>query len=162
MKVQGTDSVAITREIQKARIEDNFRLGSRLNAMSQNAEDQLNVSSEGRDMQILTDKLANQTLQLPEVREDRLADVQAKLASGFYQSDEFDASLAERLMEDPDLSQVLDIPNLALPSTDYREDLMQDVQGKINDSFYSDNEVMDYVAERLMSIYSGHLREPGA
>ena len=159
MKVQGTDASAMIREIQKARIEDNFRLNSRLQSLGQKAEDQLNVSTDAKKMHALTEHLNGVADRMPDVRDDRIADVRKKLDTGFYKDEQFTGQLADRMMNDPELRQVLDMHAGNLPSTDYREDLMNDVAGKIQDSFYSDSQVMDFVAERLISIYAGHLPE---
>jgi len=115
-------------------------------------EDRLEISAGARERESLRTRLQEQAMGLPEVRQDRVAQVRARMAEGFYQREDFVNEMANRLMADGALA-----PDAAAPAEDatpsYRDELMRDVNTKIQSGFYTDGEVMNFVADRLMSIY---------
>jgi hypothetical protein len=116
-------------------------------------EDRLEISQGARELEGLRGRLLEQAMAMPDVRQDRVAQVRARVAEGYYQREDLVSEVANRLMADKALAQVDD--SQATPPSDpaYREDLMREVDAKIHSGFYTDGEVMNFVADRLLSIY---------
>jgi hypothetical protein len=139
-------------ELQKARIEQRPDL-PRFNPAGRSA-DQLQVSERGRNLQKLSETLQQQMQTLPEVRQERVDAARARVQSGFFNDGQFNLKLAGKMLENSDLKQALNLTGDDVPQTDYRDKLMNDVKGKLESGFYSADAVMDFVADRLLAVYT--------
>jgi len=63
------------------------------------AGDSVEVSSDARQAQDLQSRLAQEARNVPDVREDRVAEARARLAAGEYDSDEVRETIANRLLD---------------------------------------------------------------
>lgn len=115
--------------------------------------DRLEISPAARDLEALRTRLQTQAMALPEVREDRVAQVRARMAEGYYQREDLVTDMANRLMAEAELRPTEQAP-AASTQPAYREELMREVNDKIQSGFYTDGQVMNFVADRLMSIYN--------
>jgi len=123
-------------------------------------EDRLEISAGGREAARLRQVLAAEAAGLPEVREERVAAVRERIASGFYMREDVVGQISDRLMADARLRPAGADPT-GNPDTAYREGLMREVDEKIHSGFYSDSEVMQFVADKLLNIYQIEQRDDG-
>jgi hypothetical protein len=82
-----------------------------------------------------------------------VAQAQERVAAGFYDREEIVAQISDRMLQDSPLSGVKPDSSTAVPDASYRQELMREVGSKIQSGFYTDNDVMGFVADRLMDIY---------
>lgn len=141
--------------IRRAAIEARYQTTRELERVTSGleGEDRLEISAGARELEGLRSRLLDQAMAMPEVRQDRVAQARARMAEGFYQREDLVSEVAHRLMADQDLAKVEDRPATPASQPGYREDLMREVDAKIQSGFYTDGEVMNFVADRLLSIY---------
>ncbi len=157
MNIQKTQASTTARELQaqelqKIRLEEQLR--NRRGGPVRHDADRLQVSRRGRQLQELSETLLQRLQELPDVREDRVAAARARVQSGYYTDGQFNLKLAGKMLENSDLKQALNLPGEEVPQTDYRDKLMHEVKGKLDSGFYSADAVMDFVADRLLQIYT--------
>jgi negative regulator of flagellin synthesis FlgM len=66
---------------------------------SNETSDTVEVSSEGRDVREMAQRLTDEARNTPDVRQDRVAAAKAKLQSGEYDSEAVRRTIADRLLE---------------------------------------------------------------
>jgi hypothetical protein len=141
--------------LQRAAIETRYQATRQLEQAVRPAlgADQVELSRGGLELSRLRQRLLDEAAQLPEVREDRVALARERVASGFYGAEGIVDQISRRLEEGP-VRQAADAGDAAMPPDDYRTELMKEVSAKIESGFYSDQDVMSFVADRLLDIYN--------
>lgn len=156
MQIQNGIHHTIHERIQRAQIETRYQTQKQLDSIGDGgADERIEISSGGREMARLQETLRQEAANLPEVREERVAQAQARIASGYYSRPEVVDSLADSLTSSP-MARVaareVQVPDTPAPEG-YRPELMREVGEKLRSGFYSDDEVMGFVADRLKNIY---------
>lgn len=157
---QSGSPAQIGQALRRAAIEARYQSARPLEraAVAAAAEDRLEISPGGRDLARLRGVLLERAQALPEVREERLAQVRQRVAAGFYDGEDIVAQISDRMVKQSALGELVPGGDAAAPGTPtpdpaYRGDLMRQVNDKIQSGFYSDQDVMRFVADRLMDIY---------
>ena len=116
-------------------------------------EEEISISESARELSRLHAQLLAQAADLPEVREDRVEQARARVASGFYSQENVVEKISERIVEEavPEQSSTGEVSSEA--RLEYRSDLMQEVAERVRTGYYSDDEVMAFVADRLLDIH---------
>jgi hypothetical protein len=156
MEISSNSTTQLGQVISRAAIESRYQTARQLDraAGGRAGEDRLEISTDGRDLARLRGVLLEGVAALPDVREERVAQASARVAAGFYDREDIVAQISDRLLQQSSLPEAVRAgDSAAVPDADYRGDLMQEVNDKIQSGFYSDQEVMRFVADRLMNIY---------
>ncbi len=156
MQIRESGPSGVYRNIQRAGTENDYQRRQQSQGIDKHGiEEKVLISGQGMERARLLSSLRNEAALLPELREEKLAGVQEKIAGGFYNSSAFSEELAELLSDSPMVGIVRSEQGAALvpQPMDYRPALMDEVGDKLNAGFYKDNEVMDFVAERLIDLY---------
>ncbi|MFA7329863.1 MAG: flagellar biosynthesis anti-sigma factor FlgM [Candidatus Delongbacteria bacterium] len=155
MEIQSGSLSQVGQALRRAAIETRYQTTRQLEQAGGAAaqEDRLEISSSGLELSRLRSSLQTQAAQLPEIREERVALARQRVAAGFYDREEIVAQISDRMMEDSSLGETAATGNGTVPAAPYRDELMREVETKIHSGFYTDNDVMSFVADRLMDIY---------
>lgn len=156
MQIQDGSGNTIHQRIQRAQIETRYQTQKQLDSIGHKSLDErVEISSGGRELARLQDTLRQEAARLPDVRAERVAQAEARISSGYYSSPEVVERMAETLTSSP-MARVaareVRLPAEPVPAG-YRPELMQEVGAKLKSGFYSDEEVMGFVADRLSNIY---------
>ncbi|MDP2361218.1 MAG: flagellar biosynthesis anti-sigma factor FlgM [bacterium] len=141
--------------LRRAAIEARYQSVRDLGRAAESAlagEDRVEISRDGRDLGRLRGVLMDAAAALPDVREEILAQVRDRMATGYYDREVVVDRISDRLLEQGSL-RAASAGAVGTPEEDYRQDLMREVNDKIQSGFYTDGEVMKFVADRLMNIY---------
>jgi hypothetical protein len=155
MDIQSSSSSQVGQALRRAAIETRYQTTRELErvGVAGVTEDRLEISNGGLELSRLRGSLVEQAASLPEIRQDRVAQAQERVAAGFYDREEIVAQISDRMLQDSPLSGVKPDSSTAVPDASYRQELMREVGSKIQSGFYTDNDVMGFVADRLMDIY---------
>lgn len=155
MDIQSGSPSQVGQALRRADIETRYQTTRQLERAGQagSGEDRLEISSGGRELARLRASLLQEASTLPEIREERVAQARERVAAGFYEREEIVANISERLLNESALKVGSAASPSAVPDASYRTELMNEVGTKIQSGFYSDNDVMSFVADRLMDIY---------
>ncbi len=85
-----------TRQNESRRTSDNTR--SSENTASANEADRVELSTAAQDTRQLESKLQNAASDIPDVREHRVAQVRARIASGEYENENVRRIIADRIL----------------------------------------------------------------
>lgn len=156
MQIQDGIHNTIHQRIQRAQIETRYQTRKELDSIGHGSTgERVEISSGGRELARLQETLRQEADRLPEIRQERVAEVQARISSGYYSRPEVVGELAETLTASP-MARVaareVQVPGGPSPEG-YRPELMREVGEKLRSGFYTEEEVMGYVADRLGSIY---------
>ncbi len=153
MEIQSS-TTRVGQALQRAAIETRYQTTRQLEQLERPAlaGDQVELSRGGLEAARLRQRLLEEAGRLPEVREDRVALARERVSSGFYEAEGIVDHISRHLEEGP-LRQVAASGNSSMPPETYRTELMQEVSAKIESGFYSDQDVMSFVADRLLDIY---------
>ncbi len=157
MQIRESGQLNAYRNIQRAQIENDFQRSQTAQGLDkQGIEEKVQFSGSGLQRARLVSTLRQEAASLPDLREEKLAEVRERMALGHYDGPAFSDELAGKLEE----SGLIDLARQAARSEavgpnpeNYRPDLMQDVDQKLDAGFYTGEQVMDFVAERLIDLY---------
>ncbi len=154
MEIHSGSADQIRRSVQRVAIENRYQTERTLNRIVKPdvEADQFSISKSGLERSRLHASLMDKLAALPETRDDRIAEVKARIAEGFYRREAIVSEMADKMMNETALTNEK-TSGAELPSANYRNDLMHEVGEKMKDGFYSDNDVMNFVADRLLQIY---------
>jgi hypothetical protein len=143
----------LSQELRRLELDQRFELKQRVDALIQTDKpDRVELGTPG-SIDTLQAMLLEKLEAPSDLREDKIAQARERIAQGFYQEEAVVEKMAERVLNQ---SAIVDSKN-SLENTQteaaYRQTLVKDVQTKIDSGFYSDNEVMGFVAERLLQIH---------
>jgi hypothetical protein len=146
----GLDPLA--RVLQRAQLEQRFESSRQLERIALPAEDRVLLADGERAR--LHGLLLESAAALPEVRAERIAQVRARIEAGYYNREEVVERTGEKFLASPEGRQALDgATRASLPAETERADLMDAVREKLRGGFYTDGEVMAFVADRLLDMY---------
>lgn len=145
---------SIGRVLQRVQLERRYESNRQLERIAVDPQgDRVTLGRSG-DAARLQSLLLEDAAALPDVREERVAEVKALVAAGYYDQEDVVEKIGERFLASPEGQQALDgAARETLPGDAERADLMRDVQNKLKAGFYTDGEVMNFVADRLLDLY---------
>lgn len=150
--IQSGNFDPVGRALQRVQLEKRFESTKRLERIA-GGEDSVRLAG-GGETERLKGLLLSDAAALPEVRAERIAEVKARIAAGYYDREDVVEKIGERFLGSPEGQQALDgAARETLPAEGVRADLMREVQDKLKAGFYTDGEVMNFVADRLLDIY---------
>ncbi|MCA9782247.1 MAG: flagellar biosynthesis anti-sigma factor FlgM [Calditrichaeota bacterium] len=156
MQIQDGASNTIQQRIQRAQIETRYQNSKQLDSIGNSHQgEQVEISSTARDLGRLMGSLREEAARLPDVRPEKIAEAQARISSDWYSRPEVLDALGDSLSSSPMARVAAREVGQQAPAdpTGYRPELMQEVSDKLRSGFYSDSEVMGFVADRLSDIY---------
>ncbi len=155
MQIDQGSTNRINQELRRAELEHRFLVNRRFRQIAQEpATDRVMISDEARALGRLHKSLMQQLSNLSDLREDQVALARERIAAGYYSREDIVDQIGEKLTNSAAAhSAVRGDSGVETPELAYRGELMSDVNEKIEAGFYSDDEVMAYVADRLLDIY---------
>lgn len=153
MEIQSS-TTRVGQALQRAAIETRYQATRQLEQIDHPAlaGDQVELSRGGLELARLRQRLLEEAGRLPDVREERVALARERVMSGFYEAEGIVEHISRHLEQGP-LRQATAPVEAPMPPETYRMELMQEVATKIESGFYSDQDVMRFVADRLLDIY---------
>lgn len=153
MEIGSTSNDQIRLSLQKSTIETRYQTERQLERIVQpDRQDRVEISGSAIERSRLQSVLLQRMEAMPDVREDKVALARERMATGFYERGDVVSKLGDRMLESGTL-RVEPEGASELPETSYRKELMGEVNAKMQGGFYSDNDVMSFVADRLLQIY---------
>jgi hypothetical protein len=142
--------------LRRAAIETRYQATRPLEraAAAASAEDRLEISEGGREASRLRALLLARARGMDGLREGLVAQARQRVASGFYDAEGVVGQISDRMLSQTTLGSLqAGGPADEAAGTEYRSELMREVGDKIQGGFYSDQDVMRFVADRLLDIY---------
>ncbi len=116
--------------------------------------EQVSISESARELSRLHSALMAAASEIPDVREDLVEQAKARVASGYYNQESVVDKISERITEEAVQAQDSNAQASEEARADYRNDLMAEVSERVKNGYYSDDEVMAFVADRLLDIHN--------
>jgi len=142
------------RALQRVQLERRYETGRQLERLAAEPRGEDSVRIGGDDRTRLQELLLDSAAGLPDVRQERVAEVRGRIEAGYYNREDVVDKIGERFLASPEGRQAVEgATRAALPADAERADLMREVRDKLKAGFYTDNEVMGFVADRLLDLY---------
>ena len=153
MKVAGNLEAQLGLDLRRLELEQRFELRQRVDAFTQpDKPDRIELGAKG-ETEALKAMLLEKLEGREDLRGDKIAAVRERIAAGYYQQEFVVEQMADKILGQSVESNVQGAQKADVREPAYRQALMQDVQSKIESGFYSDGEVMGFVADRLLQIH---------
>ncbi len=153
MKIESNLLNQLSPELRRLELEQRFELRQRAEALGQAENtDRLELGGNG-SIDSMKAMLLENLSQADDLRGDKIALAKERIASGFYSEGSVVNEMADKMMEQSAILDQKQAQEVAQSEPAYRQALMSDVQEKIESGFYTDHDVMGFVADRLLQIH---------
>lgn len=123
--------------------------------------DNVHISSDAiklQEQQSLLNKIGEVLYQEPEIREDRVEQAMTRIHLAKYESNEVTDQIVNKIIEETETKQTelsgsrVGMDFDTIPDTDaVREDKLQEIQKRIQENYYEQQNVMDMIIKKLLT-----------